>query len=259
MNKPLCFQKQWKWLILIQPLVTYKKYLKILSSMDQTYQVTSVQVNGDFLVPVQSPEFAGDNALTTAFGGFRITHPSETGSHTIETLRIAIDPKKRAQPNANNIAHSGFAIEGEIVSDAKLARTDITILGVTTSENVMAEDQTEFIQHYFNYADSVGYTETVDEFAFNVANDFANAKAITGITAKNIANPSWTDDEFEYLAQFEALEGLNNPEVRDYVIAEWENIIAEGGYETLSTGKRLSPIASLYVLVEDAEFQLGVE
>ena len=231
-----------------------------ISASDINFADTIIlERNGDFLVPVQSPEFAGNNALTTAFGGFRITHPSETGSHTIETLRIAIDPNKRAQPNANNIAHSGFAIEGEIVSDAKLARTDITILGVTTSENIMAEDQTEFIQHYFNYADSVGYTETVDEFAFNVANDFANAKAITGITAKNIANPSWTDDEFEYLAQFEALEGLNNPEVRDYVIAEWENIIAEGGYETLRTGKRLSPIASLYVLVEDAEFQLGVE
>ena len=231
-----------------------------ISASDINFADTIIlERNGDFLVPVQSPEFAGDNALTTAYGGFRITHPSETGNHTIETLRIAIDPKKRAQPNANNIAHSGFAIEGEIVSDAKLARTDITILGVTTSENVMAEDQTEFVQHYFNYADSVGYTETVDEFAFNVANDFANAKAITGITAKNIANPSWTDDEFEYLAQFEALEGLNNPDVRDYVIAEWEQIIADGGYETLRTGKKLSPIASLYVLVEDAEFQLGVE
>ena len=215
-----------------------------ISASDINFADTIIlERNGDFLVPVQSPEFAGDNALTTAYGGFRITHPSETGNHTIETLRIAIDPKKRAQPNANNIAHSGFAIEGEIVSDAKLARTDITIL-VLLLRKRNGRRSTEFVQHYFNYADSVGYTETVDEFAFNVANDFANAKAITGITAKNIANPSWTDDEFEYLAQFEALEGLNNPDVRDYVIAEWEQIIADGGYETLRTGKRLSPIAS---------------
>jgi hypothetical protein len=232
-----------------------------ISASDINFADTVIlERNGDFLIPVQSPEFAGDNALTQSFGGFRISHPSETGNHTVEVLRIAINPEKRQQPNSNNIAHKGFTFEtDQTIGDAKLKREDITILGVTTSENIMSEDQTEFIQHYFNYAHSVGYTETVDDFAFNVANDFANAKAITGITAKNITNPSWTDDEFEYLAQFEALEGLNNPDVRDYVIAEWEQIVADGGYETLRTGKKLSPIASLYVLVEDAEFQLGVE
>jgi hypothetical protein len=41
-------------------------------------------------------------------------------------------------------------------------------------------------------------------------------------------------------------------------MAEWNTILEEGGYATLRTGKKLSPVASLYAIVEQAEDQLGV-
>jgi len=214
--------------------------------------------NGDFLVPTQRIEFAGGNSLTEAFSGFRIQHPSETDNAAVELLRIAVHPNDRVQPDQDAPSHWAFAIESTDEKSAnKLVKKDLKVFGVTTGETVTEESYQNFVQHYFNIADEYGYKEKVDEFATNIAGNFADQKAITGIVVKNIANAnSWTEDEFEYLSQFSSLDALKDENVRNYVMAEWDTILVGGGYATLRTGKKLSPLASLYALVEEAQEQL---
>lgn len=103
---------------------------------------------------------------------------------------------------------------------------------------------------YFRISQESNFVDTFTQHITNVPNQ---QQVISGIMLKNAQpNATWTEDELLYLSQYTAYEGLMDPQIRDYVVANWPDMREQGGFATLRTGYKLTPAGTLYVLIQDA-------
>jgi hypothetical protein len=107
-------------------------------------------------------------------------------------------------------------------------------------------------QFYRAFATSSGFIDTgVDNIT---AYDPEEELVVAGILLKNGQSGSqWTEWELDYLSRFDDLDGLQVPAVKEYVINNWTKLQNDGGYAGKGNGARLSPAASLFLLIKEAE------
>lgn len=166
---------------------------------------------------------------------YTVQHPSDGANSTREVLAINIDPNKRVTADAQSNGHllwSGFNVKGKAPSIA---------------------DKEAYENYYFKLATDNGFAiDTVEPFVTNIEPTDSDKQVIlTGIMLKYSQTGKLDKDDFNYLSQYEALEGLAIPEVQSKVLDTWQFYKDEGGFATIRTGEKLSPSATLYVITKD--------
>jgi hypothetical protein len=171
---------------------------------------------------------------------YQVQHTGSDGKATTSVLSLNIDPDKRQKAPNSTDANPLWNI-----------KVDSTEAPLLTDENTQTWEK-----HYFDIAVKGGYgIDKVEPFATNIEpNDRDKQVILTGIAVRLNDQTTFSDDEFKWLSTNypEIFEGLAIKEVQEEVAFLFAANREFGGYKTLRTGKKLSPLATLYVIHQDS-------
>tara|TARA_R100001443_G_scaffold20616_2_gene32674 strand:+ start:1536 stop:4454 length:2919 start_codon:yes stop_codon:yes gene_type:complete len=188
-------------------------------------------------------QIANKNDLTANDDGnltyYQIQSNGKNGKAPTETLAINIDPNKRVVAPKDIENNPAWSV---IVETDKQAPE-------------LSKNQNTFENYYIDIAKQGGYEiGVVEKFATNIdPTDGDKQLILTGIGVK-LNNGSISQDEFNWLNTNypEVFDGLMIPEVQAEVQLLYSVFKENGGYSTLRTGKKLSPLATLYIVHQEA-------
>ena len=189
-------------------------------------------------------QIANKNDITSNDDGnlsyYQIQHGGKNGKAIKEVLAINVDPKSRINAPTETESNPAWSV---VVADK--------------SEAPALENNTaNWEKHYFDLAVAGGYgIDNVERFATNIEpTDRDKQVILTGIAVRMNDGVEFSQDEMNWLNTNypEVFDGMMIPEVQEEIKFLFNVFKESGGYSTLRTGKKLSPLATLYVVHQEA-------